>query len=128
MLENRCGGSQACFGHLIPAMPMITRRRLSMESFLLLAFIALWILLFVFWVKMLINAAETKDWAWFILMIVFSFLAFVYYFVAYVSPEDQRTQEKRRRDRRRNREYARDEEMARMKEELRALKEGRGAE
>ena len=97
-----------------------------MESFLLLAIIGLWILLFVFWVKMLINAAETKDWAWFILMIVFSFLAFVYYFVAYVSPQDLRAREKKRRERRRSREYARDEEMARMKDELRALKEGRG--
>lgn len=94
-----------------------------MGDFLFLGFILAWIFLVIFWVMMLVNAAQTGQWAWLILMVLFCLLAFVYYFVAYLSPEDQRREEWELRERARRRDRMRDEEVQRLRERVQALEE-----
>ena len=87
-------------------------------SLLRIAAIAFFVLL----ITMLVNAAQTKQWGWFVLTLVFSPLAIVYWLFAYQSPKKLREEEARNRNRTFQRERARDEEIAKMREELRDLR------
>ena len=51
----------------------------------------------VIYVVALVNAARTRRWIWFVLILLSGFAALVYMFVAYESPKKIRAREARRR-------------------------------
>jgi len=77
--------------------------------------------MFVFYVQMLINAAKTEQWGWFVVMIVMGWVSLLYYFAAHVSEETIA----RRRRRRRRPESELQEEVAELRAEVGRLRADR---
>jgi hypothetical protein len=77
----------------------------------------------IFEVLMLINAAKTKQWGWFVGILFLSpFIAIAYRFMAYRSPSAIMAERSRVRDRRLRRQRALRNEIAQLKKEVGALK------
>lgn len=87
-----------------------------------LALMALYIGMFIFWILMLMNAAKTRQWTWFVFMILFGFLALIYRFAAYESPEVLVERQRRRRERRKATLKQRDDRIAILEDEVDRLK------
>lgn len=58
----------------------------AVEFFMKFLVIALLITLFVFYIRMLINAAKTAQWGWFVVMLLFGFTSIFYRFIGYKDP------------------------------------------
>ncbi|MDF1798489.1 MAG: hypothetical protein P1V81_04885 [Planctomycetota bacterium] len=55
-----------------------------MDSWLILvAIIAVNLVLLVFWIKMLVDAARKESWGWFVVMLIFGIAAVPYFFIEY---------------------------------------------
>jgi len=92
---------------------------------LLLIFLVSIVSLVVFEILMLINAAKTQQWGWFVVMLFFIFpLAIAYRFLAYQSSAEIEAQERQRRRRALQREQALKNEIAALKDEVKELKSG----
>lgn len=73
-----------------------------MELWLLYSIIiALNLVLLVFWIKMLVDAARKEEWMWFVVMLIFGIAALPYFFIEYGRSQRSRARGREGRARRR---------------------------
>lgn len=82
----------------------------------------------VLWVSCLIDAAKEERWGWFVLMLLVSFTALLYFFMEYESPTQRRQQRERRRRREARRAPPTRAEIDDLRAEVRRLRAERRAE
>lgn len=87
-----------------------------------LALIVLYLGFMVFWVMMLINAAKTQQWGWFVAILLFGFVALIYRFTNYQSPGQIAERKRRRRRTQESATRQRDERIAQLEGEVERLK------
>ncbi len=86
-----------------------------------LLMLAVWCAVIVLWIAMLIDAAQTRQWVWFVLSLVFWPTVVLYLLVAYESPKKRRARAEFLRHRN-QREECYLKEIARLERELEKLK------
>ncbi len=89
---------------------------------IVLALFAISIVFTVLWIQMLIHAAKTERWGWFVVMLVFGLAGVVYFFTEYESPAKLRARQRRDRQRARPRGSALEQEVVELREEVRRLR------
>jgi hypothetical protein len=88
---------------------------------------ALVVVFVVYWALMLVNAARTKQWGWFVLIFLVPFAFLVYRFLAYRSFKKLRADENRRTRNSLRREQARRNELESLRAKVERLESERGA-
>ncbi len=100
-----------------------------------LALVTISIVFTVLWIHMLIHAAKTERWGWFVVMLVFGLAGLLYFFTEYESParlrarqrhEEQRVRQRRDRRPERPAGGVLEQEVAELREEVRRLREESG--